>query len=560
MKYSHISIIPVIVILLGGTLMAQTHPSLCKNICHKKTDGSIYLSTDYGETWYSRENKNFISLIQISDRSLTVPNLSLLPPNSPSSLIWQNSYTSGDFSNPMIVPQAINESDDGKFAVCGDVGYVKYFLKIDVSGNEIKRTHYGSTDTAIDIALAEKKPNNNGFYFVGKKRNFFAIPSGFFCQVITDNEINIQASNFTDSINSYFPNGYSSLIKSHDGGYFSTAMNSIWTRKYDSLFVSKIDNSGIIQWTLPYSIEANIDASAISLIETHDANLVFGVKRTHAIDSSKRISDCLLFKTDSAGNILWSKSIQSGSSLFVNSLIETNDGNILLTGEAFDGVAKENVFTALISSSGDILWEKTFGMDSHTYIHPICVTSYNDGNFILGGAAGDYHSTVINNNRLNWDMYLAKIDPQGKPVWQYTWGVDSLKDEILNVFISHDNKIVVLGETGAPLFPDFGGSMYMAKLEDGQAAVHSNDIVNVAALDLYPNPCTNVLNIAYSSGSDKVLKADIVGLMGNTIASVSLSNSTGDLKYNVGNLPSGNYFMRLHTPTNTITKPFTIVR
>ncbi|MEP7234024.1 MAG: T9SS type A sorting domain-containing protein [Ignavibacteriota bacterium] len=545
-------------LLTAGSLFAQAHNSTCKNIRHIRADKRIYLSTDYGETWHAETNPDFLARVR-SVEKLTGP--TLLQPltlPTPSSLIWQTLFVGAStFDSSLIVPQSIYQDNDGSLVLSGDISFVKFFLKTDEFGRELYRSTFSNQDTAIDIAVASKS-GDTGYYFVGKKNSYFlgGFGEGLLCRITTDKQMNVTDFTYHYSQQSELGLGYSYFIKAENESYYSIVTNRTKSTKCDSLIVTKSNSDGFVDWVHPYYIGTNVISTASPIIQTHDGNLVFGVKRTHPNDTGRWIGDCMIFKTDNDGNLIWSKTIEFGLFLTLNSITETKDGNILLVGDAFDGMTKDDVYTALLNPDGNILWQRTFGLDQYTYIHPIATTAYTDGSFIIGGAIGDYHATVVGNNRNNWDMYLAKIDAQGNPLWQHTWGVDGAEDEILKLVISHDNKIIVLGETG--VLPFSGGNMYLAKLNDEAAGVSTNSGAEAEAISLYPNPCSDLLNIV--GVSDNVLKIEIDDLMGRVIQENSAINQNSVLNYNTEKLVAGTYFLKVFTSKNIITKPFTVVR
>ncbi len=70
-----------------------------------------------------------------------------------------------------------------------------------------------------------------------------------------------------------------------------------------------------------------------------------------------------LLRTDKYGNEVWTKyySVTGVSSLQLDHLIWTSDGNIVMTGQAYYNVNDFDAYLAKVDTAGNLLWEKLYG-------------------------------------------------------------------------------------------------------------------------------------------------------------------------------------------------------
>ncbi|WP_255070148.1 3-coathanger stack domain-containing protein [Lacihabitans sp. LS3-19] len=149
---------------------------------------------------------------------------------------------------------------------------------------------------------------------------------------------------------------------------------------------------------------------------------------------NKGLSDILITKIDSLGNIIWEK--QFGTSWYDEgySAELTSDGGILILGTSFnlnDGDKTANslgfrdFWVIKIDNSGNKIWDKVYGTPDDEDFPVLLKTA--DGNFIIGGVQKPYNSSTISKYK------IYKIDEIGNVLWDKTFtggGVDNIKSII----------------------------------------------------------------------------------------------------------------------------------
>jgi hypothetical protein len=132
----------------------------------------------------------------------------------------------------------------------------------------------------------------------------------------------------------------------------------------------------------------------------------------------------LIFKIDSAGNVLWDKLFSNTTMInpyiAFNCAIATCDSAFLLVGSIYNTLLqKTDVACTKINSIGDTVWFKTFSSNNN-YIKILSVQQTNDSGFITTGF-------ISYSNAPYSQLFVGKLDVNGNFQWvnQYLAGDNS---------------------------------------------------------------------------------------------------------------------------------------
>ncbi|MDF2448447.1 MAG: hypothetical protein K0R26_951 [Bacteroidota bacterium] len=148
--------------------------------------------------------------------------------------------------------------------------------------------------------------------------------------------------------------------------------------------------------------------------------------------------DLMIFKTDAAGNQLWTKTYGGNKPDFPYHMLATNDGNYFLVGYSQSyGGGDLDILLQKFDPNGNQIWLKTYGGWGNDFARDVIAT--NDGNYIIIGSSNSQSTTGQNAN-------LIKIDPAGNVIWNKTYGGPA-NDHGCNIKQCSDGGYIMLGQT-----------------------------------------------------------------------------------------------------------------
>lgn len=238
-------------------------------------------------------------------------------------------------------------------------------------------------------------------------------------------------------------------------------------------------------------------------------------------------TDIFLIKLDGNWNSEWSHTFGSTGQDHAYD-VYYDEGTVFITGifdlsVDFDPSANEAVLTsagdydgfiAAYTIAGEYLWAKQIAGDNPKNINSLCID--NDNNIYI---AGDYYGTVDFDPSLqtyelssfdNWDLFVAKYDPDGNFEWASSAG-GYLNDYSQHISLSLDQEeVLVCGKFQSSINFNPEGPNYELISEGGfdaflamygafsGASVHegNNEVIDVF---VYPNPAKETIQISSST-------------------------------------------------------------
>ncbi|MEO0215816.1 MAG: hypothetical protein ABIL14_02230 [candidate division WOR-3 bacterium] len=146
--------------------------------------------------------------------------------------------------------------------------------------------------------------------------------------------------------------------------------------------------------------------------------------------------DVYLIKVDTTGNLLWEKTF-GGNGDDYGYAIKSYQGNYIIVGNTNSfGAGNSDVYLLKTDAQGNLLWQKTFGGSANDYGNDLAITT--DG-FIITGSTGSYGAG-------SGDVWLIKTDFNGDTLWTRTYGGGGL-DGGNSVQVCNDNGFIIAGYT-----------------------------------------------------------------------------------------------------------------
>jgi hypothetical protein len=210
------------------------------------------------------------------------------------------------------------------------------------------------------------------------------------------------------------------LVQTVDGGYALAG----FTRSYGAggwdVWLVKTDSSGNMQWSKTYG--GTGDEGAYSMVQTTDGGYALaGSTNSYGAGSN----DFWLVKTDGAGNPQWTKTYGETGDDYAYSIVQTSDGGYALAGCGFANLVKTD-------SSGNMQWNKKYTGNAYSLVQTV------DGGYALAGFTHPYASFD--------DFWLVKTDSLGNTQWSKTYGGTNI-DEAYCLVQTSDGGYALAGYT-----------------------------------------------------------------------------------------------------------------
>jgi hypothetical protein len=220
----------------------------------------------------------------------------------------------------------------------------------------------------------------------------------------------------------FFRDTRCSLIKqTNDGGYllcfYFKDEVPIGGDEWYPYFIAglvKLDRYGSEVWYRYFIEELEWVFIPSSFIEIDDGGFILA---GYACDPDPISTDyeAGIMKIDEDGNEQWYKGYNYGDNIDVAwAICSTNDEGYVLTGYV-DGETSKDYWMIKTDSSGNIIWNCTFGGDKDDFGHPRNCFQTNDNGFIMCGYSYSFGLGKC-------DLWIVKTDTNGNMIWNKTYG------------------------------------------------------------------------------------------------------------------------------------------
>jgi len=195
-------------------------------------------------------------------------------------------------------------------------------------------------------------------------------------------------------------------------------------------YLAKLDMEGTLIWTKTYGGTDNDICRKIIATSTDDL-----IMCGETFSYGKGENDLLLVKVDEDGNQLMYKDYGYSESEMVFDVIETSDGNLLITGASGHFSDKRDLWLIKMDKEGNLIWDKNYGANDD-----------NDWGFKVLEFGSNYY-VCGKSDKHGKDFYTAtitKIDLDGNLIYLNKYGEDTLY-EFGEAFAIHDSLITIAG-------------------------------------------------------------------------------------------------------------------
>jgi len=369
--------------------------------------------------------------------------------NSSGTIDWQKSIggTYWDYARSVqqtadggFIVAGYSSSDDGDVSgLHGGAGsYSDYWVvKLDSSGELVWQKCLGGTDW--DYLRSIQQTSDGGYIVAGASssdngdvtvnhgsRDYWVVKLDSSGEIEWEKSLGGSNWDYAYSVRQtvdggFIVAGYSSSTDGDVTGHHGSP------GEYYDYWIVKLDSAGEIEWEK--SLGGSDSEKAYAIQQTTDGGfIVTGYSMSNDGDvtghhgTAGDYSDYWVVKLDSAGEIEWEKSLGGSDWDYSYSVQQTSDGNFLVAGYtgSDDGDVTENngnydYWIVKLSSSGEIVWEKSLGGSEYEFAYSIQQT--DDGGYIVAGHSesndGDVtgHHGSTHPDSLCSDYWIVKLSP-----------------------------------------------------------------------------------------------------------------------------------------------------
>ena len=175
-----------------------------------------------------------------------------------------------------------------------------------------------------------------------------------------------------------------------DGGFIATGYYECDTLPgcYPDIYLLKTDGAGTIEWEQWIGTAENNDW-ARDVIETQDGNFVI----TGTWNDDGWNSKAMLRKYSHSGEFMWGKTFTSSTANEGNSLIETSDGSLILVGYSGEQHGAYKHFMVKADSDGEQIWKKKNQSVGDALLYAVCEAP--SGGYVAAGFCNSWRTNFL---------------------------------------------------------------------------------------------------------------------------------------------------------------------
>jgi len=271
--------------------------------------------------------------------------------NANGDTLWTKTYGgSGDDK-----ATEIQQTTDGGYIITGTTTFGAgqddvYLIKTDGNGSTIWTKTYGGTD--YESGASVKQTLDGGYVVTGSTSSYGAGGSDVYLIKTTANGDTL----FTKTYGGTSSDIGSSVDQTADAGYIITGYTSSFGSGF-SIYLIKTNSSGNLVWTKTYGGVGFDQGNSVQ--QTADGGYIVAGKTQSLGPGTTALH---LIKTDNNGNISWSNTYGGTGFEYEGSVRQTTDGGYILSGRTSSfGAGMYDAFLVKTDANGDSLWTRSYG-------------------------------------------------------------------------------------------------------------------------------------------------------------------------------------------------------
>ncbi len=257
-----------------------------------------------------------------------------------------------------------------------------------------------------------------------------------------------------------------SLVQTFNGGFALTgyAMSDDGDGSQNNGFhdnwIVKVDPQGTLVWEKSFGFSGH--DHSYDILEANDNGLFFAgfldITSARADGNTEKarsltrhgVGEFWGSKLDQNGNLLWRSYFGGTNNDRAHAVVHANDGGFVLAGftesndfDVLDARGSYDFWVVKITGSGALQWQSPFGGSGIDRAQDIAKT--NDGGYVIVGSSFS-NDLDVSENKGESDIWLIKIDANGKLVWEKSYGGTGF-DAAESVVQSRDGGFILIGNS-----------------------------------------------------------------------------------------------------------------
>lgn len=444
---------------------------------------------------------------------------------TPPDTVWTMSYGGNDQEEAY----AVEPSIDGGFIIAANTKsygtglWDAWLIKTDAVGNlEWSETYGGSgIDNIYDV-----KQTPDGGYIVAGRTDQDGSSYSMVWLIRTDAMGDtLWTKTFGEHDKAELAN---SVEITNDGGFIVAGMKEVepYDDPHEEFWLIKTDSDGNLLWSRTHG-GAGYDA-AFSVNQSSD--LGFIIIGTTEVPLS--LEDIRLVKTNQDGMLEWEKTY---GGLFNDAgldVIQTQDGGYMLTGKIQSAVWDPfDMWVIKTDEDGNQIWDNLFGGSAMDMGYALIADP--ESGYLLAGIT----TTPGTGNANGW---LVKIDEDGNEEWTKPIGPSDM-DRFRDIAITADGDIILAGDAGTFDNTD----AWLVKV--GYTVGVSENKIDSYELSVSPNPVCKQFNVYFSLNERTAVSLQLYNLQGGNLSSLYKAVDQGEIQVSLSSddLSEGVYILCL---------------
>jgi len=335
------------------------------------------------------------------------------------------------------------------------------------------------------------------------------------------------------------------LIALEDGGLALSGYTARNDGITSNFWLAKTDSVGNLLWTRSYGDRLNMYCWGCT--ETADGG--FAMMGTGRLFESPE-GNLLVIRTDADGNELWSRyyftTYWAGGSI-----VQTDDGGFAVAGTALQRNGWSDAYLTQLDSSGEVTWTQYY---DH-YVGDLCAKAVKSpyGGFLLVGS-------VQSEGNSERDGLMIRVDRDGNILWTDIIGAAESPQSFSTVLPADDGCYILAGAN--TVGNGFGSDFWLYKTDSDPASVNDRPVTPYSlGLSSFPSPFNSSTFVSYSTPFTGPLSATLVTIGGRELTKwTGLQAGKGRIMIDGAGLATGEYWLRLEQNGNTATTRLVLVR